>query len=87
MGVAFEATGIVAAHLYDFLTRYWPEHGGGRNIMPTPGFVIRLFPSLGQGRAEVKTYGTAFKAGAAPQASSSSSSWTGRGAGHRLGGD
>lgn len=29
-----QGTGLIAAHLHDFLTRIWPTFGGGRNIIP-----------------------------------------------------
>ncbi|ORY71513.1 Der1-like family protein [Pseudomassariella vexata] len=32
-------TGIVAAHLHDFLTRLYPEFGNGVNLIPTPWFI------------------------------------------------
>ena len=38
-----QATGIVAAHLHDFLTRLWPMFGGGRNLLPTPAIFKRWF--------------------------------------------
>lgn len=95
-GVLLELTGIVAAHLYDFLTRIYPTFGGGRNYITTPIAVRRFFarhtPNLGN-----RGYGTAFNASQQPQQSSQSSSrgwtssiqnpWSGRGAGRRLGGD
>jgi hypothetical protein len=28
-----QATGLIAAHLYEFLTKTWPEHGGGRKLI------------------------------------------------------
>jgi Derlin-2/3 len=34
-----QATGLIAAHLYEFLTKIWPEHGGGRKLINTPAFV------------------------------------------------
>jgi len=87
-----DSTGIVAAHLYEFLTRIYPTYGVGRNYITTPAFIKRLF--AGQ-RAQTRTYGTAYRpAGQAPQDSAStgrSSSfanpWGSRGVGRRLGGD
>jgi len=86
-----QATGLVAAHLYDFLTKIYPEYGGGTNYIQTPSFVKRRFGADKRG-VQVKGYGTAYRPGAAPsQASSSgfgfSGSWGGRGQGRRLGGD
>ncbi|KAJ6021632.1 derlin-1 [Penicillium herquei] len=98
-GALMEATGIVAAHLYDFLTRIYPTFGGGRNYLTAPAALQRFFtkhnPRLGN-----RGYGTAFR----PQASQSSqpsqnsqstrgwtssiqNPWGSRGAGRRLGGD
>lgn len=58
-----EATGLLAAHFYNFLTRVWPEHGGGRNYLRTPDFVNRLFAQPGTGSIpEARGYGDAFRA-------------------------
>ncbi|KAF4632353.1 hypothetical protein G7Y89_g5772 [Cudoniella acicularis] len=84
-------TGLVAAHLHDFLTRLWPTFGGGRNWVPTPAFVRRWFETKTD-TVTHKPYGTAFaRAQSGPSASGSSSgplpeSWKSRGSGHRLGG-
>ncbi|KAM7196521.1 Der1-like family domain containing protein [Naviculisporaceae sp. PSN 640] len=94
-GVPVQLTGIVAAHLYDFLTRLWPEFGGGPNLLPTPGFISRL---LGTGRVSERAYGTAGRAAGPRDAGRASSSgadtgsvlpdsWKTRGSGHRLGSD
>ncbi|KAF2151124.1 DER1-domain-containing protein, partial [Myriangium duriaei CBS 260.36] len=79
-GVLLEGTGIVASHMYDFLTRLWPEYGGGRNYIHAPQFIKRLF----YGPADAGTrrkYGTAFQPRTGPAAGSTSpptsgSSWT-----------
>lgn len=91
-----ESMGLVAAHLYDFLTRIYPTFGGGRNYITTPRFVRRWF-ARNQPRQTTRAHGTAFRASEQPSqggTSSSSgwssafgSSWGGRGAGRRLGGD
>ncbi|KAJ5645556.1 hypothetical protein N7507_011567 [Penicillium longicatenatum] len=90
-----EGTGIVAAHLYDFLTRVYPTFGGGRNYLVTPVVVQRFF-SRHTPNANNRGYGTAFQASASSQPSQPSSRgwtssiqnpWGGRGAGRRLGGD
>ncbi|THV48380.1 hypothetical protein BGAL_0252g00120 [Botrytis galanthina] len=87
-----QATGLVAAHLHDFLTRLWPTFGGGRNFVPTPGFIQRAFQTT-QTTVTERSYGTAV---AQPQRSANSpsssgsvlpESWKTRGSGHRLGGD
>ncbi|KAK5013986.1 Der1-like family-domain-containing protein [Cryomyces antarcticus] len=56
-----EATGLVAAHLYDYLTRIWPTFGGGRNILWTPAFVERWFGGNRPG-PRTRGFGTAFTA-------------------------
>ncbi|TVY49860.1 Derlin [Lachnellula occidentalis] len=83
------ATGLVAAHLHDFLTRLWPEFGGGTNLVPTPAFIKRLFQTRTT-TVSRKAYGTSI---APPESSGSGSSsgvlpesWKARGSGHRLGG-
>ncbi|PGH11371.1 hypothetical protein AJ80_07162 [Polytolypa hystricis UAMH7299] len=62
-----EGTGMVAAHLYDFLTRIYPTFGGGRNIINTPRFVKAWFGADIRAQA-YRTYGTAYRpaTGAAP---------------------
>lgn len=89
-----ESMGIIAAHLHDFLTRIYPTFGGGRNYLITPPSVQRFFarhtPNSGY-----RGYGTAFRPPQSPESSAPSrgwtssmqSSWSGRGAGRRLGGD
>jgi Derlin-2/3 len=88
-----QATGLVAAHLHDFLTRLWPTFGGGRNLVPTPAFVTRMWQTT-QASVTHKDYGTAFAPAQRAAAASGSStggvlpeSWRSRGSGHRLGGD
>ena len=89
-----QATGLIAAHLHDFLTRLWPTFGGGRNLVPTPGFVKRMWQSTTPTVSD-RAYGTAFtpaqrEAGTASGSSAGGvlpESWRSRGSGHRLGGD
>ncbi len=85
--------GLFAAHLHDFLTRLWPEFGGGSNWIPTPAFLSRLVDA-GERRIEHRSYGTAFQgagagAGSATGRESGSGplpdSWRTRGRGQRLG--
>jgi Derlin-2/3 len=80
-----EASGLISAHMYDFLTRIWPTFGGGRNLVPTPQFVQNWFrPKVGT--SEARTYGRMYRPPAAEPASNPN--WTGaRGPGRRLGGD
>ena len=88
-----EGTGLLAAHMYDFLTRLYPTFQGGRNYIQTPAFVKRAF---GADRSSFthKAYGSTFRAGRPVQQQASQGwtsalggSWGGRGAGRRLGGD
>jgi len=80
--------GLFAAHLHDFLSRLWPEFGGGSNLLPTPSFLSRLVAA--GSRLEQRAYGTAFRAPGPGRESGSGplpASWETRGTGHRLGGD
>lgn len=87
-----EAMGLVAAHLYYFLTSIYPAFGGGRNFITVPGFVERYF-ARNDTNTGYRGYGTAIRPSRpADQSSSgsgsswtSSSSWSGRGVGRRLG--
>ena len=87
-----EGTGIIAAHLYDFLTRIYPTCGGGKNYIPTPALVRRWFESQ-QPRHIYRGYGVAYRASDRTSQGSSKSSWYSthgsswreRGAGRRLG--
>lgn len=89
-----QGTGLLAAHLYDFLTRLWPTFGGGRNYIFTPRFVRQWFGG-DRRNIQVKGYGTAIRPGMPQQAargtssgfSSFTSQWGSRGQGRRLGGD
>lgn len=91
-GLPIQIIGLVAAHLHDFLTRLWPEFGGGRNWLATPSFMSRLVQTP---RVLKRDYGTAVRSNAAGSSSGSASgadtgsvlpdSWGTRGSGHRLG--
>ena len=79
-----QLSGLIAAHLYDFLTRIWPTFGGGSNWLPTPIFVKRWFTPVGT-RVQERSYGTAVPA---RQDVPSNNNWSNqRGPGRRLGGD
>ena len=94
-----QASGLLSAHLYDFLTRLWPTFGGGRNYIRAPAMVKRLFG--GSTHATVRAYGTAFRTPQTNQPPTQDTSrgvasgfggggsgiWSNRGSGHRLGGD
>lgn len=90
---AVQSTGLIAAHLYDFLTRIYPTFGGGRNLVKTPAFIRRMFSST-EATVNNRAYGTAFTPAQQEPARASGSSagvlpesWRSRGSGHRLGGD
>ncbi|KAJ5888902.1 hypothetical protein N7495_008943 [Penicillium taxi] len=94
--VLSDAMGIVAAHLYDFLTRIYPTFGGGQNFIYTPAPVRRFLTKYTPNAGTTRPYGSAFNPRTSqPPPSSSSGGWTSsiqnpwssRGAGRRLGGD
>ncbi|KAI1487289.1 Der1-like family-domain-containing protein [Biscogniauxia mediterranea] len=77
-------TGILAAHLHDFLTRIYPEFGGGPNLAPTPWFLSWIMSTP---RTRPTPYGTSY---APPRSGSERSgplpdSWRTKGPGRRLG--
>ena len=82
-----EAVGIPAAHLYDFLTLYWPQHGGGTSVVRTPEVLSLWFAGRsGTKPIIVKEHGTGYR----PTAQSTAGSpynWSSRGQGRRLGGE
>ncbi|KAI9149216.1 Derlin-2 [Paramyrothecium foliicola] len=88
--IVVQLEGLVAAHLYDFLTRLWPEFGGGVNLIPAPAFLSRLVQTP---RLLRRDYGTAFRAGnnaSSGQSTGASAgplpdAWRTRGKGQRLG--
>lgn len=89
-----QLTGLLAAHLYDFLTRIWPTFGGGKNYIFTPQIVKRWFGATA-GSMQNRGYGFAVqgrgRSTADTQAQSSgrstgtSNPWSGLGPGRRLG--
>jgi Derlin-2/3 len=94
-----QATGLVAAHAYEFLTVLWPQYGGGgRNLLTTPLFVQKWFANV-SGAPRARGAGTAFNTRATaaqniPQRQTGSGggwtsggAWGDRGSGRRLGGD
>ncbi|CAG8974977.1 hypothetical protein HYALB_00012100 [Hymenoscyphus albidus] len=80
--------GLMSAHLHLFLTKLWPEFGGGRNLLPTPGFIRRMWEAK-QTTVTNRGYGTAIAPGRPKSAEQGSGplpdSWKSRGSGHRLG--
>jgi len=94
-----QLTGLIAAHMYDFLTRIWPTFGGGRNIIFTPQIVKRWFGAA-PGTVHQRGYGFAVEGrgrttgvgAGAPDAASGRSTgvsnlWGQVGPGRRLGGE
>jgi Derlin-2/3 len=86
-----QATGLVAAHLYDFLTRIWPTFGGGRNYITTPNIVKGWFGAR-PGSTQQRGYGTAMQggrggasAGTTGRTTGFSGPWNQMGPGRRLG--
>ena len=85
-----QLTGLIAAHLFDFLTRIWPTFGGGKNYIVTPQFVKRWFGAT-PGVAQARGYGHAVDNRARAAANtpstgrSTGSQWGNMGPGRRLG--
>lgn len=101
MEAMIQATGLVAAHTYNFLTNIWPQHGNGRRYIYTPQTIRSWFAKPGMTPTQ-RGAGTAFNVGGAgsqniPQRQTGSSggwasgmtgnNWGSRGQGRRLGGD
>lgn len=85
--------GLIAAHLYDFLTRIWPTFGGGRNYIFTPQIVKRWFGAT-PGTVQNRGYGHAVQGRGRETGSnqpstgrSTGTNFGGMGPGRRLGGE
>ncbi|PKS07993.1 hypothetical protein jhhlp_006605 [Lomentospora prolificans] len=91
--IPLQLTGLVVAHFWDFGRRLWPEFAGGRNLLPTPGFLSYLVDTprmlrRDYGAVYVPTGGepsTARSTGLAPGRGPLPESWESRGPGRRLG--
>ncbi|KAF2676763.1 Der1-like protein [Lentithecium fluviatile CBS 122367] len=83
-----QATGLLAAHMYDFLTRIWPTFGGGTNYIKTPQVVKGWFGAK-PGVPETRPYGSMLRGGGGGAAEAAASGRTtgfdARGPGRRLG--
>ncbi|PCD37552.1 hypothetical protein AU210_006050 [Fusarium oxysporum f. sp. radicis-cucumerinum] len=85
-----EIEGLLAAHLFDFLTRIWPEFGNGPRLLRTPAWLERLVQTP---RVSARGFGTAVRPGNTPSSGRSTGvntgplpdSWRSRGPGQRLG--
>jgi len=100
MNLLLQLHGLFAGHLFDFLTKTWPNYGGGRNLIPTPAVLSRLVGSAeaivqgrfggfaarpGGQRLGGSGGGRAPGTGANPSGGPLPDSWRTRGAGQRLG--
>ncbi|KAL7823350.1 Der1-like family protein [Trichoderma gracile] len=87
--VLLQLHGLAAAHLYLFLTKIWPEIGGGRNWLETPAFITTLVngvaPAPPRPAAGARVPGTAFAQSSGASRGPLPDSWRTRGPGHRLG--
>ncbi|KAI1100147.1 Der1-like family-domain-containing protein [Jackrogersella minutella] len=79
-------TGLVAAHLHDFLTRIYPQFGNGPNLIPTPRILSWIMSTP---RLQNTVYGQAMQPAAPREAGGRSGplpdSWRTKGPGRRLG--
>ncbi|KAF2715212.1 DER1-domain-containing protein [Pleomassaria siparia CBS 279.74] len=88
-----QAMGLIAAHLYDFLTRIWPTFGGGTNPIFTPVIVKRWFGGHA-GSVQSRAFGSVQQgrprenpavARSSGRSTGVGGQWDGRGPGQRLG--
>ncbi|TVY71328.1 Derlin-1.2 [Lachnellula suecica] len=80
-----EATGLVAAHLYDLLTGLYPASGIKRNFITTPGWVNKMF---GTQHVVERPYGTVWMPRVAGETAwGLDMSWKRFGPGRTLGGE
>ncbi|KAG5655922.1 hypothetical protein KAF25_000842 [Fusarium avenaceum] len=85
-----EVEGLLAAHLFDFLTRIWPEFGNGPRLLKIPAWLERLAQTP---RVLPRAFGTAIRPANTASTGSSTGvnkgplpdSWRTRGPGKRLG--
>ena len=84
--------GLVAAHLFEFLTVIWPQYGGtGNSLLPTPPVLVKLVDAISgvTERVGAATQGRAADSSAGRSTGSDSGplpdSWRTRGRGQRLG--
>lgn len=84
--------GLVAAHLWEFLTVIWPQYGGsGNSLLPTPPPLVKLVDALSgvtqRVNAVARSQTTGSSTGQATGADSGPlpDAWKTRGRGQRLG--
>ncbi|PVH89198.1 hypothetical protein DL98DRAFT_508309 [Cadophora sp. DSE1049] len=79
-----QGSGLIAAHLYDLLTGLYPSTGVERNLLPTPGWMMKVF-----GTQDVvnRPYGTAVTGATGKAAWGLDLSWKRFGPGRTLGGE
>jgi Derlin-2/3 len=88
-GTVSAFTGIVAAHMFEFIAGIWPRYGNGPQLFRTPKFIQRIFSGAASNVIH-REYGTAYRPGTAAAASGAHvpgvpDGWRNRGTGHRLG--
>lgn len=91
-GMILQIEGLVAAHLWEFLTVIWPRYGGtGNSLLPTPPPLVKLVNVLSGVSSRVGAAAQAQTAGSSTGASTGADSgplpdsWKTRGRGQRLG--
>jgi len=75
-------SGLIAAHLYVFLTHVYPRYGRGANFLATPSWVHRFFEGPPKAPGPTRVSGTS---SVTTGRDSPRGSWRQRGAGQRLG--
>ncbi|KAH6611150.1 centromere microtubule-binding cbf5 [Trichoderma cornu-damae] len=86
--ILMQLHGLAAAHLYLFLTKIWPDIGGGRNWLQTPAFIRSLVNGAtpaSQSSAGARVPDTASARSSGASRGPLPDSWRTRGPGHRLG--
>jgi Derlin-2/3 len=79
-----EATGLVAAYVYDLMTGLYPDSGIKRNLITTPRWMNKM---LGTQRVVERPYGSIVVPGGGESAWGLDLSWKRFGPGHTLGGE
>ena len=83
--------GLVAAHMFEFLTRIYPQLGGGPNLLKTPKVMTRLVRAVEGRISAISRPGFTAPSGDASGSSTGAESgplpdaWRTRGTGRRLG--